>query len=562
MAFSLSQYSPTTLESARKHLAEGRLVEAEALGREALRRKPDSVEAIRLHGEILCEFGQHRLALAFLLRVADQFHTDPALHRQMAKCYLGMGYLQPARRHITEALHLQPRSGSAHNLAGGLALVQGDAEAAISAFRHALELKPQDWTAQSNLLHALHYTDVADREELLAEARHWETRHAPPQTYAPHANNADPDRRLTVGYVSGDLRQHPVGYLLQAAFEHRDRERFRFVCYSANPSGDELTNWFRSQSDAWRAVAGMSDTELALQIRSDQVDVLVDLSGHTSGSRLSVFAHHPAPVQASWLGYFDTTGMTSMDYIIGNSDLMPDMDDRYYTETIVRLGGAYACYTPQTDLPVAPTPARAVGYVTFGCFNRIAKVTPAVVALWARVLAAVPGSRLSLKDKAFADQAVRDRFIGMFGAHGVSVERLLFPPASPLAQYFADYSTIDIALDPFPFNGGMTTVEALWMGVPVVTLAGERYAGRMGVAHLSAAGLEELIATSTDEYVHIAVDLAGDIEGLSQLRAGMRERILASPLCDGARFTRTLEEAFRQMWRNWCSRVDMVTLET
>jgi predicted O-linked N-acetylglucosamine transferase (SPINDLY family) len=324
------------------------------------------------------------------------------------------------------------------------------------------------------------------------------------------------------------------------------------TCYSNNSGCDDLTTWFSSKADAWRTISSMSDEAVANHIEADGIDLLIDLSGHTSGSRLPLFAYRPAPVQASWCGYFDTTGMSTIDYVIGNHLLIPEHDDQYYTEQIVRLDGAYACYTPQTDLPVAPTPALEAGHVTFGCFNRIAKVTPAVVALWSRVLAAVPDSRLCLKDKSFVDDGVRSRYIRQFAEHGIADDRLLFAGASSHAQYFADYAAIDIALDPFPFNGGATTVEALWMGVPVVTLTGDRFAGRMGLAHLSAAGLDELIAASPDEYVMIASHLAHNVERLARLRTGLREQVQASALCDGPRFARSAEAAFRQMWWAWC----------
>ena len=264
-------------------------------------------------------------------------------------------------------------------------------------------------------------------------------------------------------------------------------------------------------------------------------------------------ARKPAPVQAIWLGYFDTTGVRSIDYLLGDGIVCPEGDERWYVERIARLPETFLCYAPRDrDAPLVPPPALARGYVTFGCCNNIAKVTPEVVALWAAILRALPAARICLKTAALDTPGVRERYAALFAAGGVAPERVTLDRGGDYADYLAGYGEIDIALDPFPYNGGATSVEALWMGVPLITLRGERFVGRMGASILTAAGLDEFIAESPDDYVAKAVALASDLPRLAALRAGMRQRLERSPVCDGARFARGLEATYRAMWREWC----------
>jgi predicted O-linked N-acetylglucosamine transferase (SPINDLY family) len=324
-------------------------------------------------------------------------------------------------------------------------------------------------------------------------------------------------------------------------------------CYSNHRGVDELTLRLRPSVDHWRTVVGVTDAVLADVIRRDGIDILVDLSGHTAGHRLETFARKPAPVQVSWVGYFDTTGLDTIDYILLDRFVCPAEAEGGYSERVLRLPDGYLCYAPQSDQPVAPLPASTCGYVTFGCFNKVAKVTPQVVELWSRILHTVPEARLCLKDTAFDDAAVRERYTRLFASHGIGHDRLTLLGRTPYQEYLETFAQIDIALDPFPFNGGTTTIESLWMGVPVVALAGDRFVGRMGVSHLSNLGLSELIADSPAAYVDTAVQLACDLPRLTALRSGLRERMTASPLTDGQRFTQALEGLYRQMWRTWCA---------
>jgi predicted O-linked N-acetylglucosamine transferase (SPINDLY family) len=297
----------------------------------------------------------------------------------------------------------------------------------------------------------------------------------------------------------------------------------------------------------------MSHQELAQQIRGDSIDLLIDLAGHTKNNRLQTFALKPAPVQATWLGYYDTTGLGAMDYIIADRFLIPAGEERYYTERVVRLPRSYLCFTaPEADIEPGPLPAPASGKVTFGCFNNPGKITEAVIACWSSLLRALPGSQLYLKYKAYGDAETRQRFQDAFARMGITPERIRFAGQSPRGEYFQAHQEVDIGLDPFPFNGCATTLNALWMGVPVISLRGSRYVGRMGETLLTNVGLGECVADNEDEYIAKALALTNDLRRLAELRHGLRSQLLKSPLCDGIGFTRELEEAYRDMWKSWC----------
>jgi len=370
---------------------------------------------------------------------------------------------------------------------------------------------------------------------------------------ARHANVPDPARRLRIGYVSGDFQEHPVGRILQAVLPAHDPAQVEVFCYATRRCVGPITERIAKAADAWRSVVHLSDEAAAELIRSDQIDVLVDLSGHTAQNRLLALARKPAPVQALWLGYFDTTGMASIDYLFADRYVCPPGDERFYVEKVLRLPHSWFCYSPPDPSPeITPLPMLERGHVTFGCLNNLAKVTPDVVALWGEILGALPDARMCLKYFGFDDPQVREQYAAMFARHGVAADRLTFLGRSPLGEHLATYDGVDVALDPFPYNGGITTLDALWMGAPVVSLAGSRFVGRMGLSILSNVGCPELVASSPDEYVRKAVELAGDPARLVELRASLRDRLAGSPLCDGPGFARGLEAAYRQMWGTWC----------
>ncbi len=366
----------------------------------------------------------------------------------------------------------------------------------------------------------------------------------------------NPDRPLNIGFVSGDFRSHSVSFFLLPLFDAHDRERLRFFCYSNSRREDDISRRLQQPVYAWRNIASRNDADTAELIRSDDIDILIDLSGHTSGHRLELFCLKPAPIQATWLGYPDTTGLGSMDYRISDAVCDPPGEsDAYNVEELVRLPGGFLCYRPPDAAPaVAAAPVNNNGHVTFGSFNNLAKVGRDVVAVWAAILKRTPGSRLLIKSHSLAAAKVRRHYLEMFADVGIEAERLTLLSRTPdAAAHLAKYHAVDIGLDPFPYNGATTTCEAIWMGVPVVVLGGNRHAAtRYGALLLTQVGIEELIADDIDEYVDKAVALACDRNRLDQLRSGLRQMMQNSPLCDGNRIALEMEAALYEMWRRRC----------
>lgn len=425
---------------------------------------------------------------------------------------------------------------------------------AVRVLHRAVELDPEDAAVHSNLLYALQYSDDCSLETLLSEHAAWSGRHVDPDAVARQFPNApEPERRLVIGYVSPDFGRHPVGYFLMPVLPAHDREQVRVICYSDRKRIDDQTLALEANADLWRDTSNCSDQELADLIAHDGVDILVDLAGHTAGNRLTLFARRVAPIQVTWAGYVGTTGLSTMDCLISDDNESPQYADGVTVERIVRLPDGYVCYGPPEYAPeVGPLPALSNGCVTFGCFNNLAKINGSVIELWAELLRKLPGSRILLKTKSLNDQETRDRYHRMFSDYAVGPERVMLEGDARHVDLLAAYNRVDIALDPFPYSGGLTTLETLWMGVPVVTLGGERFCSRHSLSHLTNLGLRETIAADEGAYLAVALSLAGDLEGVALLRATLRERMRRSPLCDGATFTRNLEAGFRAMWQTWC----------
>jgi protein O-GlcNAc transferase len=423
--------------------------------------------------------------------------------------------------------------------------------------RYAAQLRAGYANQLSGMLLVLHY-DPAVTARMLHDA-HGEVQrlHGSLPRFTSFANAPDPERRLRVGYVSADFRTHSVGYFLSAIFREHDDAAVEIYCYSGGADEDTQTSLFKSRAAAWRSTLGMSDEELAATVHRDGIDILVDLSGHTSGNRLAAFARRPAPIQVTWLGYPDETGLATMDYRLTDAIVdPPGAADGLSSERLVRLPAGFHCYTAPEPAPdVAPPPAVARGYVTFGSFNNLIKVNASALDLWAAILKRVPGSRMVLKHRWLTLSDMRARMHNLFERRGVAHDRIeLLGKLASTEDHLAAYGGVDIALDTFPYNGATTTCESLWMGVPVVTLAGDRHAARVGASMLARVGLGDLVAASPEAYVEAAARLAADRPALARLRADLRGRIANSPLCDGPRFTRELEAAYRTMWREWCGR--------
>ncbi len=475
-------------------------------------------------------------------------------HGNLGNNFTSEGKPDRAIECFQRAIELAPDRAEFYLSRANALLSLGRNDDAVAAYRQALALKPDFADAHSGLLLTLHYADY-DLEALLAEHVRWGRQYADPLTQASpaHANDRSPDRTLRVGLVSADFKKHPVGFFVEPVLAAHDRARFEMICYSDVPFEEDVTQQIKSHADGWRNIAGMSDERVARAVRDDRIDILIDLAGHTAGNRLLVFARKPAPVQISQFGYPDTTGMAAMDYRVSDPYAdPPGENDRYYIEELIRLPHVAWCYRAVGDCSeIMPPPVLASGRVTFGSLNNLSKVTDRVLELWAKILQAVPGSRLIVMQCGEGGQSERVRRVLV--AAGVEPDRVQTVGKTTRENYLQHLSSIDIALDPFPYNGGVTTCDALWMGLPVVTLAGKSYVSRQGVSLLSNVGLQELIARTPEEYILIARRIAEDLPRLSRLRQEARARMASSPLTDGARYVDDLQKAYREVWRRWCA---------
>jgi len=531
----------------------GRLDEALAAYDTAIRLKPDFAEAYSNRGAVLKDLGRIDEALTDFdaaIRLKPDFAEA---HSNRGVALKDLGHIDEALAAWDDAAHLQPDYAEAHYNRGIALKDLGRLDEAMAAYDTSIHLEPDFADAHSNRLMSMHYWDCATAGDIFAAAREYGARFDGITGSPSPAAGLDPERRLRLGYVSGDLGAHPVGYFLAPVLANHDRSQVEIFCYSALDRRDDLALRLRSFADHWRTLVGLSDEEAAARIRADAIDILVDLSGHTAHNRLRMFALRPAPVQVTWMGYFGTTGLASMDAILADRFVVREGEETSYVERVHRLPDSYLCFSPP-DLDVAiDHRLEAAQPVTFGSFNNHAKTSPSTIALWARLLTLVAESRLLLKNQALCSATARQELLRQFSVHGIGPERLLLEEAVPRADLLAAYNRVDIALDPTPYGGGTTTVEALWMGVPVVTLRGQTWVGRVSESILSTVGLPELVATSPDDYVEIAAGLAKDGTRLKALRSGLRARLEGSPLCDGPSFTRHIEAAFRGMWRGWCA---------
>jgi predicted O-linked N-acetylglucosamine transferase (SPINDLY family) len=356
------------------------------------------------------------------------------------------------------------------------------------------------------------------------------------------------EESLRIGFVSGDLRSHPVGYFIEGLLAQLQSSSIELFAYPTVNTEDNLTGRLRACFHEWSPLVGLNDKDAALKIHSDGIHILIDLSGHTAENRLPVFAWKPAPIQVGWLGYFASTGLSEMDYILGDPCVTPHEEADHFSEKIWQLPETYLCFTPpDLDLKVAPLPAWTNGFVTFGCFNNLARMTDEIVSVRATILHAVPDSKLFLKDKQLDHESGRHRVLSRFAAVDIEADRLILEGKSPREDYLACYDRVDIALSPFPYGGGTTSVEGLWMGVPVITKKGNHFLSHLGESIAHNSGLSDWIASDEEEYVAKAVAYASNLESLSELRNGMRELILATPLFDVPRFALRFEHAVRAM---------------
>ena len=535
----------------------GRMAEAEQAYRAVIQARPDQANAYNSLSFVLSSQKRCEEALAACHKALALRPDDATFHNNLGNLLRMLN--RPAEAAKAFRFVLQHMTGDANvyrNYAHALSDIGQMAEA-MSAFRRALELQPDDLATRTDLIFLLNHLDGVTPAELLAEARRYgETLERMVSPYAQHDNRRDAERRLRVGLVSGDLGAHSVGFFLHSVLASLDMARIELFAYETAIRNDEINASLRCLVPNWREATEkrLSDEALAEQIWADGIDILIDLAGHTAHSRLPVFARKPAPVQVSWLGYLGTSGLGAMDYVLADPWALPVGEENQFTEIPWRLPETYICFTPPgADVMEGPLPALANGFVTFGCFNNLSKLTDRVIGCWARILADVPGSRLYLKNKQLDAVGVRETLASRFGRHGIDGGRLIMEgKLASREEHLRAHQRIDIALDPFPYPGITTTVETLWMGVPVLTLRGDRFLSHQGETILHNAGLPDWIAADENAYVAKAAAFAGNVELLAALRGRLRGQLLNSPLCDAPRFARHFEAALRGMWRRWC----------
>ncbi len=557
----------------------------------ALRLDPTAGEAHNGLGAAWVQAREHGRAIEHYQRAAECLPDDALVYCNLGDAWLGLNHHADAAIAYRAALHRDPELLSALSNLGYCLAEVGDAAEAAALLSRAIEAAPDDpqhwfrkglaeqrrwqhseaWTAYqrcvdcdpgrtdllSAILFAVHY--LPDVSPALVADLHKDygkrlLERAPGRTS--HTNDPDPERRLRLGYLSADFREHAVMHFLRPLLVHHDHDSFEIHGFMSSNAVDDWTREAKGLVDHWHDAWKLSDEELAALIRSQGIDILVDLNGHSENHRLATLARKPAPVQITWLGYFNTTGLPVVDWIVADSVLIPPNEEYLYTERPLRLPQGHLCLDPLMEpLDVEPPPMLSRGYVTFGCFHNLDKLNHDVVALWARVLNRLPGSRLHLKSRSLAHASTRALVYDAFAAADVNPDRLILEADSPRREYYLAYHGIDIAFDTFPYHGGTTLFQALWMGVPVLSLRGkEGMIGHFGESILGAVGMHEWIADDADDFVHKALNFANDHQALSDLRGSLRARLLASPAGNAQAFTRNIEDAWRRAWRDWCTR--------
>ncbi|MHB8346889.1 MAG: tetratricopeptide repeat protein [Acidiferrobacterales bacterium] len=538
----------------------GRLAEAATSFQAVIRLTPGNDRARLKLAMTLHRLGQLQEAIVQYQGVLKSRPDNAPTLGNLSNAYRSQGALDEAEQLQRRALQLDPGVPEGHNNLGNILKSKGRVSEAISCYRRAMELDPGFAGAHSNLLLCLNYLTDCSSESILEEHKKWAQMFSLPAG-SRHPNDIDPERTLRIGYVSADLRTHAVAYFIEPLLKHHDPGLFEVICYAEVMRPDNVTERMKGYAQKWRDTCVWTDAQLTDAIRADAVDILVDLSGHTADSRLRVFTAKPAPVQVSYIGYANTSGLPTIDYRFSDEIADPPADQQFYTEKLVYLDTGFSCYSPPEHSPeVSPLPSSRAGYVTFASMGNLFKINDNVLDLWCQILHANPASRMRLFRHVLKGSA-KEELRQAFAKRGIGYDRIDLWNEIPRKyahlqtglQHLGFYEEIDITLDTFPWNGHTISCESLWMGVPVVTLSGTRHAGRIGASILNAVGLPWLVASNSDDYVNLATRLANDAAELARLRGSLRERMRTSPLCDGRKFARAVENAYRDMWRNWCA---------
>lgn len=535
------------------YAALGELEKAVVAYQQALRQRPDYLDAELNLGISFREMGRFELAEQCFISAITKYPESAEAAHNLGSLYAEWGKNANAQSWFEKAIALKPDYAEAYSNLGALYLETGNQAKAMECFKKAPDFSPQYHIAESNKIFTMHYDSAITSQELYDAAIAWGKKYAPECDMRPPVSDKNPGRTLRVGYVSPDFRAHPVGIFMESVLANHTSD-VEVFCYAGMPHEDYQTKRIRPSVKNWRRTFRQSDAELEKMIRDDKIDILIDMSGHTAAHRLKVFARKPAPVQITWLGYFDTTGMAAMDYILCDDKVLPAASEKWFVEKPLRMPGSYLCFTPPPyEIDVAPSPHKANGYVTFGCFNRINKFTPDTLACWSEILKAVPGSKLFLKSKSLAEEPIREGFCKIMADHGIDKDRLRFEGADMRKKYLATYNEVDIVLDPFPYGGGTTTAEALWMARPVVTWPQERFIGRISNSLIQNLGRSEWVAHYREAYVEVAVSLAKNLAELERAHQRTRQDFLNSEVCDAKHFVKNLERLYREAWKNFCN---------
>ncbi|PID77720.1 MAG: hypothetical protein CSB24_00090 [Deltaproteobacteria bacterium] len=537
----------------------GEFSKAEELYRQAIHIRPHYAEALNNLANLLNDKKKFQEAEKFY-RQAIAIRPDYAiaLNNLANLIFLNTGQTEEAEQLYRKAIAINPEYSNALMNLANLLKGKGNLHESEKFYQRAAAKEKNNAAVRSNLVFAALYHEEKSAEEIfnLHTSQDFSIfRPIPPYKHTLKPEKYDPQRTLRIGYISGDFRCHSVGHFLLPVFSCNDQNRIHIYCYSTTHEEDSYTDFFRNNAKVWRTVAGLSAKKTAERIYQDNLDILIDLAGHTKDNQFPVLLTKPAPIQVCWIGYPSTTGLPEMDYLVGDKVVLPKDEPPAISEKPLRLPDCFLCFQVDANAPdVAELPAKSQEHITFGCFQGWYKVNEKSITLWSKILQAVPGSKLFIKNKSMQDESVRNSCISDFAACGIPAERLIIEGRSPLAEYLLAYEKADIVLDTFPFTGGTTTCQALWQGVPVLTLLRRRFAGRISASILTCIGLDDWIAETEEEYMQKAVDFARDTDKLAKIRAGLRERMQNSPLCDALAFTKNLENAYRRIWQEYCGK--------